>query len=94
MNGSRAGDGQFHNTLRAGAAVLRDSQAGATVSLGRTAREAWLNAGAAAVYAAEICNSWRSAIKPRPVGFHPNRLRVCSLEAGISRLAKWASQPK
>jgi hypothetical protein len=36
----------------------------------------------------------RSAINPGPVGRHPSFFCVCALEAGISREAKWASQPK
>ena len=39
-------------------------------------------------------NSSRSAISPGPVGSHPNFLRVCALEAGMSYPAKRASQPK
>ena len=33
-------------------------------------------------------------MSPGPVGSHPSFFRVCSLEAGMSRAAKWASQPK
>ena len=36
----------------------------------------------------------RSAINEGPVGRHPSFFCVFSLEAGMSRAAKWASQPK
>jgi predicted transcriptional regulator of viral defense system len=41
-----------------------------------------------------MCIFSRSATRPGPVGFHPNCFRVCALEAGISKPANIASQPK
>ena len=38
-----------------------------------------------------LARSWR---RPGPVGFQLSLWRVQSLAAGMSRLAKWASQPK
>jgi hypothetical protein len=46
------------------------------------------------VQAWKYCIFSRSAIRPGPVGFHPKCFRVCALEAGMSKLANIASQPK
>ena len=42
----------------------------------------------------ETSNRSRSAISPGPVGCQPSFFRVCALEAGLSRPANMASQPK